>query len=139
MRGRRGRKPPEFYQLFPELRKDATALGSLIAAEPLVKPASKAVRNADRLAERIRAAPVAVRQIMLAMLDYAEGSSGMSNVVPEEAPGSTPLEQEVVTTSVQEAPVQHDPVYADPELDVRGVHEGGFVENDIVPEVSLAV
>ena len=139
MRGRRGRKPPEFYRLFPELSKPAIALGASIAEEPRKKPMAQMNSKADRLAERIRAAPAAVRQIILALLDYTDGSSRTASDVPESFLGSVPSKVEVVAISVSQAPVHQDPVYADPELDVRGVHEDACAENDIEPEVSHSV
>jgi hypothetical protein len=143
MRGRRGRKPPEFYQLFPELRKESSVPDASTTSEQLEQPESKRVpkgaRKADALAERIRAAPAAVRQIILAMLDFAEASTGTAQAAPEAISVLTPMPQNIVIASASTAPVLQDPVYADPMAEVRGSHEEVGIENDLEPEVSLAV
>jgi hypothetical protein len=141
MQGRRGRKPPEFYQLFPEQRKEPVAVVASTEPKLVVKVASKQLRKADLLAERIRAAPAAVRQIIVAMLDYAESAPGVS--IPEAAMVSdagvagamASVPQVDVGVVVPEALAQVDPIYADPDAEISSTDLGEILDSDVEPEM----
>ena len=125
MRGRRGRKPPEFYHLFPELKK-AEATQRVPAKQA---PAEHAP-DPDGLAHRLRLASPAVRRLVEALLALPELAATSTGQLPElavrvpDAPLATQRDEQVmvVGTGVDEVIADlplRDPVYADPESDAE--------------------
>ncbi len=113
MHGKRGRKPPEYFTLFPErIRPAAPAKVRLSRA---VESAPSVFSDNDPLIAQLRAASPAVRRLVADLLA----------VVAAEAPAVLAAEPAVtydasaVAQDEADTPEMHrpEPVYADPEAD----------------------
>ena len=116
MHGKRGRKPPEYFTLFPERVRVAPTPRPKKLAEATMSATGS--YDADPLSARLRQASPAVRRLVANLLDVVDASlnqpvqSQGEDVAPTisrvESPSSEPaLHQAVIS----------DPVYADPEIE----------------------
>lgn len=116
MHGKRGRKPPEYFTLFPERVRVAVSPRPKKLAEASMSAAGS--YDADPLSARLRQASPAVRRLVANLLDVVDASlnhpaqSQVEDVAPTtsrvESPSSEPVHLQAVIS---------DPVYADPEIE----------------------
>lgn len=131
MHGKRGRKPPEYFQVFPERqRAEVTAKAPKAAKEPKTKSrAAEALTayDADPLAVRLATASPEVRQLIANLLDLVTPAARARRTQIEEPLaeiGTAMADISPVVVSESVAPVISDPVYADPEIDTQLVGQG---------------
>ena len=117
MHGKRGRKPPEYFQLFPErirapapvTQRRATRASSALAAE---------LSDHDPLIAKLRAASPAVRQIVADLLALTlPGAATVMCAPAEHAAAAEPQVAYTAEVTVTEPLARAEPVYADPELE----------------------
>ena len=115
MHGKRGRKPPEYFTLFPERVRAAPTPRRIKVAEAPLNAAGG--YDADPLAARLRAANPAVRRLVSDLLDVVAVSN--HSVVPQ-----AHHQDESALASIENSEEQthhqtvlSEPVYADPELE----------------------
>jgi hypothetical protein len=109
MVGKRGRKPPEFYEAYPEQRREPVEPKAPKAEKPRAsRKAAIADIDDDVLAAQVRAAAPAVRKLI----------SDLLAVVGQAAPSvsATPV-TEAATVSEARTVTISEPVYADPEIE----------------------
>jgi hypothetical protein len=119
MVGKRGRKPPEFYEAYPEQRREpaepkaerATKSGSSRAG----RKATALVIDDDALAAQVRAASPAVRKLISDLLAVVGQEA---SAVPAILASETAAAPEVRTVTISE------PVYADPEVEADSALAG---------------
>ena len=148
MRGKRGRKPAEYFELFPDLKREpaaraaapaegSTPTSTVVCGEPRI------AYDADPLTARLALASPEIRQLVANLLDLlgvppsAKPMAGRASipiqlpassavgdaVVPVPASDAVVEESPVAPASVHAEPVYADPVYADPEADAAQVVE----------------
>lgn len=157
MRGKRGRKPAEYFELYPDLKREPTPraanqAGESTSASAVVACAEpRLAYEADPLAARLAQASPEARRLVSDLLDLLAMPQSrpvarpvahaipcpVSSVVGDLAISLPASDAAVEESPVAPAPVQseqergetryRDPVYADPETD--GVH---VVEDEAV-------
>ena len=129
MHGKRGRKPPEYFTIFPErVRVAPTPRRSKLAEAPLSVAGGY---DADPLVARLRLASPAVRRLVSDLLDVVAGSAPLQTNKPTSQPTSQQADAPAFTCEDSPAaePMPHEmilsePVYADPELEPELVEQG---------------
>ena len=115
MHGKRGRKPPEYFTLFPERVRVAPTPRKIKVAEASLN--SDGGYDADPLAARLRAASPAVRRLVSDLLDVVAVSShdvqAQANHQAETSPMPVPADAEQLPQQI----ILSEPVYADPEME----------------------
>ena len=115
MVGKRGRKPPEFYEAYPEQRREPAEPKAPKAERATKSGSSRAGRKAaalviddDALAAQVRAASPAVRKLISDLLAVVGQEA---SAVPATLASEAAAAPEVRTVTISE------PVYADPEVE----------------------
>ena len=116
MHGKRGRKPPEYFTLFPERVRVAPTPRPKKLAETSMSAAGSYV--ADPLSARLRQASPAVRRLVANLLDVVDASLNQPAQSQGEvvAPTISRVESSFSEPVLLQA-VINDPVYADPEIE----------------------
>lgn len=121
MHGKRGRKPPEYFQLFPERVRPAAPVRERPAR--VEAPAPIAFADHDPLLAQVRAASPAVRRLIADLLALVAEvpPAGASTVVAAEPvvsyDTSAAASSAVVSVDESSAMARPEPIYADPEAD----------------------
>ena len=132
MRGRRGRKPPEFYQLFPELKKAEATSRVPARQSPVEQSPVEQAPDPDGLAQRLRLASPAVRRLVEALLALPELAAASSGKLAERSvrvPVAALAADDVLTTDV--SPVADGPQAAN--VDAHIVAISTALEAEIGP------
>lgn len=119
MHGKRGRKPPEYFTLFPERVRTAPTPRRIKVAE--APELAEGGYDVDPLAARLRLASPAVRRLVSDLLEVVATSShhlqGQANHQAEISPMPAPADAEQIPQKILQQVVLNEPVYADPELE----------------------
>ena len=116
MHGKRGRKPPEYFTLFPERVRVAPTPRPKKLAEASMSAAGS--YDADPLSARLRQASPAVRRLVANLLDVVDSS--LNQPAQSQVEDVAPTNARVETLSSEPVHLQaviSDPVYADPEIE----------------------
>ena len=121
MHGKRGRKPPEYFTLFPERIRAAPTPRRIKVAEATLNSAGG--YDADPLAARLRAASPAVRRLVSDLLDVVAVSSRDGEAPGNHQAESSPMSALADAEQIPQQVVLSEPVYADPEMEPELVEQ----------------
>ena len=116
MQGKRGRKPPEYFTLFPERVRVAPTPRPKKLAEASMSAAGS--YDADPLSARLRQASPAVRRLVANLLDVVDAS--LSHPAQSQGEDAAPIIARIESSPSEPVLLQaviSDPVYADPEIE----------------------